>query len=92
MSNELIAEAILGQDAAEFVRSDIGRYILGRAEQEAQEAADKLARVSPWRRRRIAELQNQIWRANSVRDWLLEMIQTGESAERALDQQRHDGE
>lgn len=87
MSNDtLIAEAMLGQDAAEFMRTDLGRYLLGRAEQEAHEAADKLKRVSPWRRRRIAELQAEIWRAESFRDWLLELVRLGESAEHALEQ------
>lgn len=88
MGNEhevLVAEVLLGEDARVFMSSDVGRYLLGRAEQEAHEAAHKLKRVNPWRRRRIMELQNDIWRAESVRDWLLEIIQAGQAAEHALE-------
>jgi hypothetical protein len=86
MDDVLLAEAMLGQDAQEFVVSEVGRYLLGRAEQEAYEASDKLKRVSPWRRRRITELQNEIWRAESVKAWIVEIIQAGQAAEHALEQ------
>ena len=78
---------MLGEDAKEFLASDVGRYLLGRAEQDAQEAADKLKRISPWRRRRITELQNEIYRAESIKGWVIEMIQAGASAEHALEQE-----
>lgn len=81
----LLAEAMLGRDAEDFLNSDIGRYIVGRAEQEAAEAAELLAKVSPWRRRRIAQLQNEIWRANSVKGWLAEMVTSGKAAFHALE-------
>lgn len=87
MDDLLYAEAMLGEDAKEFLASDVGRYLIGRAEQEAEEAADKLKRISPWRRRRITELQNEIWRAESVRGWLIEMVKAGDSATHALEQQ-----
>ena len=50
---ELYAEAMLGQDVESFLASDIGRYLIGRADQESAEAVDKLKTVFPWRRRRI---------------------------------------
>lgn len=84
----LLAEAMLGQDAEDFLRSDVGRYLIGRADQEIQEAQQKLATVSPWRRRRIQELQAQIWRAQSVKGWLIEVINAGRSAEQALEEAR----
>jgi hypothetical protein len=85
--NTLFAEAALGRDAEDFLKSDIGRYILGRAEQEIQEAQDKLALVSPWRRNRIRQLQNDIWRAKSVRGWLAELVGAGKQAEAILEDQ-----
>jgi len=81
----LLAEAMLGRDAEDFLNSDIGRYIIGRADQEIAEATELLTRVSPWRRRRIAQLQNDIWRAQSVKGWLAEMITSGKAAFHALD-------
>jgi hypothetical protein len=69
----LWAEAVLGKDAEEFLNTELGRYMLGRCEQEIQEAQDELSRVSSWRRRRIQE-------------WLAELISNGKSAEAALEE------
>jgi hypothetical protein len=82
----LWAEAVLGKDAEEFLNTELGRYMLGRCEQEIQEAQDELSRVSSWRRRRIQELQNRVWRAKSVKEWLAELISNGKSAEAALEE------
>lgn len=82
---ELYAEAILGRDAEEFAQSDIGRYVFGCAEQEAQEALSQLKNVYPWRRRKITELQNKIWRAESVQTWLSELIIKGRQAQQQLE-------
>lgn len=81
----LFAEAILGKDAEEFIESEIGQYMLGAAEQEAQDAYESLKNVLPWRRRRIQELQNRIWRAESFKSWLAELVTTGKQAMDALD-------
>lgn len=82
----LVAEADLGRQAKEFLQSDIGRYLLGCAQQEHQAALDGLKKTSPWRRRRITELQNQAWRAESFMGWLRELVIKGRSAEGALTQ------
>lgn len=81
----MMAEAILGRDAEEFLASELGRYIIGRCEQEVDAAQDQLARVSPWRRNRIRELQNEVWRARSLKAWLVEMINAGRMAEQAME-------
>ena len=84
-SNDLLwAEAALGKDAEEFLASDLGRYIIGRMDQEIADAQDKLSTVSPWRRNRIRQLQNEIWRARSVRDWLVDLVTAGQQAEAIL--------
>lgn len=84
---ELYAEAMLGQDVESFLASDIGRYLIGRADQESAEAVNKLKTCFPWRRRRITELQNQIWRAESFQSWLGELIIRGRQATSQLEQQ-----
>ena len=81
----LYAEVMLGRDAEEFLASDLGRYILARVEEEERTAQERLAKVSPWRRNRIAELQAQIWRAQSLKSWLGELIVTGHQALSQLD-------
>jgi hypothetical protein len=85
MNVQFIADAILGRDAEEFIQSDIGKYIIGCAEQEAQEAMNDLKHVYPWRRRKITELQNKIWRAESIQGWLAELVINGKQAIQQLD-------
>lgn len=86
MNKELLAEAMVGRDAEDFIQSDIGQYILGCAEQEAHEAMDQLKRVYPWRRRKITELQNKIWRAEAIQSWLAELVIAGKQAVQQLDE------
>jgi hypothetical protein len=81
----LYAEAVLGKDAEEFLKSDIGRIMLARAEEEENEALEALASVASWRRRRIAELQARIWRARSFKQWLTELVVTGRQALQQLE-------
>ena len=85
MSQELFAEAIMGRDAEDFIQSDIGQYLIGCAEQEAHEAMDQLKRIFPWRRTKIIELQNKIWRAESIQSWLAEIIIKGKQATQQLE-------
>ena len=85
MDQELLAEAMIGKDAEDFIESDIGRYIIGCAEQEVHEAMDQLKRVYPWRRRKIQELQNKIYRAESIQSWLAELIVSGKQALQSLE-------
>lgn len=86
MSNDaLLAEAALGRDAEDFLAGEIGRYILGRCEQEIADAHERLACISPWRRDRIRQLQNEVWRAQSVKAWLAELIVAGRQAAAVLD-------
>ncbi len=82
----LIAEAVLGRDAQEFLASEIGRYLLGRAQIDEREAMESLVSVKWWRRRRIIELQSRIYRARSVRSWLAEIITDGRQAESVLEE------
>ena len=86
MSDVLMAEAILGRDAQDFLNTELGRYLVGRAEAEKADALEQLARVSPWRRNRIRQLQNEVWRAESVVSWLAEIISAGRDAENVLEQ------
>lgn len=87
MLDLLMAEAVLGRDAEEFLNTELGRYMLGCCEQEIDEAQDQLSRVHPWRKRRIQELQNKVWRARSVKGWLAEIISNGKAAEAAIEEQ-----
>lgn len=85
MTAELYAEGIMGRDAEDFIQGDLGQYLIGCAEQEIKIATDALKRVHPWRTRRIRELQNEIWRAESFQTWLSELVIRGRQAVQQLE-------
>lgn len=89
-SQVLLAEIHIGEDAAEFVKSDVGRYLLGRANQEIKAATNDLKRVYPWRRNRIQQLQNQIKVHELFKSWLVEAIVSGRTALSELDRRREE--
>ena len=76
----LLAEAHIGEDAAEFAKSDLGRYMIGRADQEIQDFTQQLQNVWGIRRKRIQWLQNEIFKRQQFKTYLLEAIQSGRSA------------
>lgn len=76
----LVAEVDLGAQAQEFMSSDLGKFMLGAAMQEITSAQAHLSKVLPWRRRKIQELQNRIWRANFFLSLLRELLMGGAAA------------
>lgn len=85
-SRTLFAEADLGRAAREFLATDLGRYLVGCAQQEYQAAIVKLKKTSFWRYRRIQQLQNDIWRAESFLTWIGDLIMRGRVAEQSLEE------
>lgn len=85
MKEALYAEAILGKDAEEFLSTELGRYLLARIEEEEKEAMTELTTVWSWNRRKIQRLQNQVWRAQSLKSWLADLIVSGRQALQTLD-------
>ena len=84
---ELLEKAVLGKDAEDFIQSELGKTIIKMIEEERVEAVEKLKEVSPWRKNRIRDLQNQIWRCDSFKGWLAEIVIGGQQAMSVLDQQ-----
>ena len=84
MSDELWAEAILGKDAEAFLASDIGRYLIGRAKQDENEALAGLLDVKATNTEEIQNLQAKAWRARSFKGWLIGLIEAGRTAEGVL--------
>jgi hypothetical protein len=81
----LYAEAILGKDMEEWLKSDVGRFMLAGFEEDEQEAIDALSRVWPWRWRRIIQLQERIRTARKFKGLAAEMIVTGKQALQQLE-------
>ncbi len=80
-----VRAAVLGKQVEDFLETDIGLYILGHAEAYATHAMRQLETVSPWRRNRIRDLQNQIKVSKLVISWLSEAITSGQQAAEVLE-------
>lgn len=87
MNDELIAEALIGDEAKRFLESDLGQVILGMAQQEVDAAVEKLKAVDPTDAKVIREIQNEVWRAEQFKGWLTELFHKGEAALQAFKQQ-----
>jgi hypothetical protein len=84
-SRGLIAELDLGEQAEEFISSDIGRYMVGAAQQDGQDAHEKLSKTLPFRWRRIQALQNEIRISDMFLLYLRDLIIRGRAAGKALE-------
>ena len=60
--------------------------MIGAAHQEIILAQQQLARVLPWRRRKIQELQNRIWRSEFFLSLLRELLVSGRAAKGLIEE------
>jgi hypothetical protein len=79
--------AVFGKEVEDWLKSDIGDYMVQRARTEAIECYGQLKVVSPWRWLKIQDLQNRIKVCEWFRDWLGEAYQTGVQATQALEEE-----
>ena len=79
-SSDLLAEIDIGEDAAQFMKSQLGRYIVGRLNAEIADLDGKLRSTFPLRWKRVMQLQNDIAIREKIKAYLLEAIQSGRSA------------
>jgi hypothetical protein len=82
----LAFEYDIGEQATEFINSDLGRYIIGCARQDLQDAHRKLAKTLPFRWRRIQQLQNEIAMAEKFILYLRDLVIRGKAAELSLEE------
>lgn len=80
VNDELIVAAELGEEARRFLGSDLGKVMLGMAQQDVALAQEALATVDPTDVKAITKLQNQAYLGNTFEQWLMELIDKGESA------------
>ena len=85
-SRSFYAEYDLGEQAKDFFNSDIGRYMIGCAKQDLEDAHAKLATTLPFRWRRIQALQNEIRVAEMFVFYLRDLLIMGQSAKKALEE------
>lgn len=80
MNEELIATAELGEEARRFLESDLGKCLIGMAQQEVAAAQLELETVKPKNRNRIRELQNHARVGRWFEQWLMELLDKGNAA------------
>lgn len=76
----LIAEAEIGESARVFLAGDLGRMLVGMAQQEIDGALAGLADVEPTDTKTIRDLQNKIWLGRHFGQWLGELVSKGNNA------------
>lgn len=79
-SQLLISQYNLGKEVEELLGRDIGRTLVGMAQQEYILALLELEKVGWWRRRKIQELQNKAWKARTFCVWLRELVLQGKQS------------
>lgn len=83
--NELFSTVEFGLDVEQFLRSDIGKYLVRKAAEERIDALADLVEVSPVDAEAVRVLQSIIKRADSFVFWLNDAILAGKNAEAQLD-------
>ena len=84
---ELFARARLSESVLDFLRSDVGRYLHGRAKLELEEAKDQLLDCNPfsfWGRRKMRKIQMRAEVARSFMRYVSDAITDGEIAYQEL--------
>lgn len=87
-NSPILQQIDLGFQVEAFLQSDLGRYLVQRAEAQVEEAVEQLKRCSPEDSAQIRAIQHTIQVAESIQYWLAEAIQSGLNAQ----QQLHDQE
>lgn len=89
--DDLLAHAELGDAARKFMDSDLGRCVIGMADQERVAAEKALGKVAPEDTKEIIRLQRIVSNADNFEGWLKELLHNGEQALAIYKQQRDDG-
>lgn len=80
----IVRSAVFGAQVEQFLASDVGLYLMQKADDYAQEAIDELTRCDPEDPKKIRAIQNRIQVADLIANWLNEAVAIGEQAEQHL--------
>lgn len=82
--NQLLQQIDLGFQVEAFLQSDIGRYLIQRAEAQVEESVELLKQAVPEDFASIRSIQHDIRVAESIQYWLADAIQAGMNAQAEL--------
>jgi hypothetical protein len=86
----LIDVAALGDQVEAFFDSRVGKFIIQRINFEVERSVEQLKKVDPSKTEEVRAIQNEIWRAETLRQWLEESVTAGLKALEVLEE-RDDG-
>jgi len=86
-ANPVLKTIDFGMEVEAFLQSDIGRYLVKRADGEVEAAVEALKEADPEDAKSIRGLQNTIRVAESIQYWLADAIQSGMNAQAELYEQ-----
>lgn len=84
-SEVLLDVAVLGEQVDQFLKSDVGQFILEHAVAEEAAGIEALKRLDCHDADAIRAAQNRVWRGESVRAWLEEATIAGLKARMILE-------
>lgn len=84
-AEEMVIRAILGEQVGKFMNTDMGQYMINRANDKKESALAKLSECNPQDSELIRKLQNDVWLATNVIQWLDDAIREGLQALRIID-------
>lgn len=79
-NDPLVRAAVFGEKVQEFLRSDIGDFLLKRAEAELTAAINSLKSVDPMQMTTVIILQERIRQLERFETWLGDAVQEGLTA------------
>ena len=85
-NKQLFGKVSLGLDVQAFLQSPVGRYLIGKAENERAAALERLATVNPDDTKDVRRAQNKVAVIDLIQSWLAEAITEAGVAENDLQQ------
>lgn len=82
----LLDVAVLGEQVDQFLKSDVGRYLLEQAEAEERQGILELRVVDCNNAEAVRKAQNKAWRGEHVKLWLNNAISAGLKARMILEE------
>lgn len=81
----LLDVAVLGEQVDQFMKSDIGQYLLQHAAEQEAKGVEALKRVDCKDTSAVWDAQNQVWIAEKFRVWLEDAVRAGVKAQMILE-------
>jgi len=81
----LLDVAVLGERVDQFLKSDIGRYLLDQADAEEQAGLQHLRTVNCNDAEAVRRAQNRVWMGEHIKSWLKDAVSAGLKARMILE-------